>query len=104
MKQLLKDSDFWQPSSNQMKILQKPRKSCQKQQWYQVKKQKQNTIALAKQIESETVQCSWQKKNTTESIKKNLILQFGFVADPTLSTRHNASNTLATTPTWYYFS
>ena len=39
-----------------------------------------------------------------ESIKKKLILQFGFVADPTLSTHHNASNTLATALTWYYFS
>ena len=67
-------------------------------------KQKQNTISLAKQIELETTQCSWQEKTTMESIKKKLILQFGFVADPTLSTHHNTSNTLATTPTWYYFS
>ena len=104
MKQLLKDSNFRQPSSNQMQKLQKPRKSRQKQQQYEVKQRKQNTITLAKQIKSETAQCSWQEKTTTESIKKKLMLQFGFVADPTLSTHHNASNTLATTPTWYYFS
>ena len=36
--------------------------------------------------------------------QKKLLLQFGFAADPTLSTRHNASITLAITPTWYYFS
>ena len=67
-------------------------------------KRKQNTISLTKQIKSETMQCSWQEKATMESIKKKLILQFGFAADPTLSTCHNASNILATTPTWYYFS
>ena len=39
-----------------------------------------------------------------EATTKKLISQFGFVADPTLSTRHNASIPLATTPTWYYFS
>ena len=35
---------------------------------------------------------------------KKLIVQFGFAADPTLSIQHNASITLATMPTWYYFS
>ena len=39
-----------------------------------------------------------------EATTKKLISQFGFAAEPTLSTRHNASITLATTPTWYYFS
>ena len=43
-------------------------------------------------------------KTTTESTTKKLILQFGFAADPTLSTCQNASITLATTPTWNYFS
>ena len=43
-------------------------------------------------------------KNGMESTTKKLILQFGFAADPTLSTCHNASITLAPTPTWYYFS
>ena len=72
--------------------------------WYKIKKQKQNSIALAKQIKSETMQCSRQEKTAMESTTKKLMLQFGFVADPTLSTCHNALNTLATTPTWYYFS
>ena len=30
--------------------------------------------------------------------------QFGFVANPSHSSRHNASTVLANTPTWYYFS
>ena len=41
------------------------------------------------------------RKNTTESVKKKLILQFGFIADPSHSSHHNASNALADTPTWY---
>ena len=32
------------------------------------------------------------------------MLQFGFVADPSHSSHHNASNVLANTPTWYYSS
>ena len=55
-------------------------------------------------LPSQTMECSWQEKTATESTTKKLILQFGFAADPTLSTQHNASITLATTPTWYYFS
>ena len=39
-----------------------------------------------------------------EATTKKLISQSSFVADPTLSTRHNSSITLATAPTWYYFS
>ena len=50
-----------------------------------------HTIPLARKI----------AKNATT---KKLIAQFGFASDPTLSTRHNASITLATMPTWYYFS
>ena len=104
MKQSPKDRKSWQHSSNQKKIFRKPRRSCQKQQWYKVKKRKLNSIALAKQIKLETMQYSWQEKTAMESTKKKLMLQFGFVADPTLTTQHNTSNTLAATPTWYYFS
>ena len=32
------------------------------------------------------------------------MIQFGFVANPSHSNHHNASNVLADTPTWYYFS
>ena len=78
--------------------------SRRKQQRYKAKKRKQTHIALTKQIRSESMQCSWQEKTAMEATTKKLISQFGFTADPTLSTRHNASITLATTPTWYYFS
>ena len=75
-----------------------------KKQQFQVKKRKQTYIALAKQIESESVQQHWQGKTAKEATKKKLIAQFGFAGDPTLSIRHNASITLAKLQTWYYFS
>ena len=75
-----------------------------KKQRFQAKKRKQTSIAVTKQIESESVQLLWQEKTTKEATAKKLIEQFGFAGDPTLSTQHNASITLATMPTWYYFS
>ena len=104
MKQSPKKRTPKQHRSNKPMKIRKPRTSHQKQQWYKVKKRKQTSIALAKQIRSESTQCSWQEKTTTEATTKKLISQFGFVTDPTLSTQHNASITLTTTPTWYYFS
>ena len=50
------------------------------------------------------MQYHWQEKSAKTATTKKLIVQFGFASDPTLSTRHNASTTLATMPTWYYFS
>ena len=44
------------------------------------------------------------KKTSKQATAKKLIVQFGFVGDPTISKRHNASITLAKMPTWYYFS
>ena len=38
------------------------------------------------------------------AITNKIKQQFGFVADPKKTLLHNASSTLATTPTWYYFS
>ena len=38
------------------------------------------------------------------AITNKIKQQFGFVADPKKTILHNASSTLATTPTWYYFS
>ena len=69
-----------------------------------LKKRKQTLIALAKQINSESTQYRWQEKTAKDATTKKLIAQFGSAADPTLSTWHNASTTLATMPTWYYFS
>ena len=40
----------------------------------------------------------------TTTITNKIKQQFGFVADPKKTLLHNASSTLATTPTWYYFS
>ena len=45
-----------------------------------------------------------QSKQATTTIRNKITQQFGFVADPTKTLLHNASSTLAHTPTWYYFS
>ena len=82
----------------------KPRTSRRKKQRFQAKKYKQTSIAITKQISSESTQLSWQEKPAKEATAKKLIAQFGFVHDPTISKRHNASITLAKMPTWYYFS
>ena len=82
----------------------KPRTSRRKKQRFQFKKRKQTYIALAKQIESESSQQRWQEKTAKEATTKILIAQFGFIGNPTLSIRHNASITLAKMPSWYYFS
>jgi hypothetical protein len=36
-------------------------------------------------------------------VERNIEAAFGFVADPCISTKHNASNYLATMPLWLYF-
>ena len=68
------------------------------------KKYKQTSVAVTKQINSESAQLFWQEKTTKEATATKLIAQFGFVGDPTISERHTASITLAKMPTWYYFS
>ena len=78
--------------------------SRRKKQRFQAKKRKQTIVTLAKQILTESTQFNWQEKNAKNATTKNLNAQFGFASDPTLSTRHNASITLAKLPTWYYFS
>ena len=75
-----------------------------KKQQFQAKKYKQTSIAVTKQISSESTQLFWQEKTAKEATAKKLIAQFGFVGDPTISKQHNASTTLAKMPTWYYFS
>ena len=63
----------------------KPRTSRRKKQRFQAKKYKQTSIAVTKQIESESIQLLWQEKTAKEATAKKLIAQFGFVGDPTLS-------------------
>ena len=82
----------------------KPRTSRRKKQRFQAKKYKQTSVAITKQINSESAHLFWQEKTTKEATVTKLIAQFGFVGDPTISKRHNASITLAKMPTWYYFS
>ena len=78
-------------------------KLSKKKQQYMANQRKQNAIPLGNQIKSEIAQINWREKTTTESVKKKLTLQFGFAANPSYSRRHNTSNALADTPTWYYF-
>ena len=87
-----------------MKKIRNPKESRRKKQRYMAKQQKQNATIITKQIDSEAEQIHWQETNTTESVKKKLMVQFGFVANPSHSSRHNSSTVLANTPTWYYFS
>ena len=75
-----------------------------KKQRFQAKKYKQTSVAVTMQINSDSAQLFWQEKTTKEATATKLIAQFGFVGDPTISKRHNASITLAKMPTWYYFS
>ena len=82
----------------------KPGTSRRKKQRFQAKKYKQTSVAVTKQINSESAQLFWQEKTTKEATATKLIAQFGFVGDPTISKRHNAAITLAKMPTWYYFS
>ena len=44
------------------------------------------------------------KRQAATTVWNKITQLFGFVADPTKTLLHNASSTLAHTPTWYYFS
>ena len=81
----------------------KPRTSRRRKQRFQAKKYKQTSVAVTKQINSESAQLFWQEQTTKEATATKRIAQFGFVGDPTISKRHNASITQAKMPTWYYF-
>ena len=45
-----------------------------------------------------------RSEQAATTVRNKIKQQFGFVADPTKTLLHNASSTLAHTPTWYYFS
>ena len=45
-----------------------------------------------------------RSEQAATTVRDKLKQQFGFVADPNKTLLHNASTTLAHTPTWYYFS
>ena len=45
-----------------------------------------------------------RSEQATTTVRNKITQQFGFVADPTKTLLHNASSTLAHTPTWYYLS
>ena len=100
----LKKHSRQQPWRQKQAKPRKPRTSRRKKQRFQVKKYKQTSVAVTKQINSESAQLFWQEKTTKEATATKLIAQFGFVGDPTISKRHNTSITLANMPTWYYFS
>ena len=99
----LKKHSRQQPWRQKQAKPRKPRTSRQKKR-FQAKKYKQTSVAVTKQINSESAQLFWQEKTTKEATATKLIAQFGFIGDPTISKQHNASITLANMPTWYYFS
>ena len=63
----------------------KPRTSRRKKQRFQAKKYKQTSIAITKQINSESAQLFWQEKTAKEATATKLTAHFGFVGDPTIS-------------------
>ena len=103
-KESLKKRSRQQPWRKKQTKPRKPRTSRRKKQRFQAKKHKQTSTVVTKQITKKSTQLFWQEKTAKEATAKKLTAQFGFVGDPTLSKRHNASITLAKMPTWYYFS
>jgi hypothetical protein len=70
---------------------------CQKRQW------QRQTTCLAFLIKEQEHR-HWQKEQSLLSlVDREIVAAFGFVANPNLSTRHNASLYLAQIPTWQYF-
>ena len=64
-------------------------------------KSKENMRSRSRQKKKKFYQRSEQAATSITNIIKQ---QFGFVADPKKTLLHNASCTLATTPSWYYFA
>ena len=69
-----------------------------KQQPHKIEKEQALTIAA-----EEKTFCHRSDQVST-AITNKIYQQFGFNADPKKILLQNASSTLATTPTWYYFS
>ena len=61
-------------------------------------------MAQAFTITTEEKNFLHRSEQASTSVRSIIKQQFGFVADPTKTLLHNASSTLAHTPTWYYFS
>ena len=103
-KESLKKRSRQQPWRKKTDKIQKAQDKPAKKQRFQAKKHKETSTTIAKLITSESTHLFWQEKTAKEATAKKLIAQFGFVGDPTISKRHNASITLPKMPTWYYFS
>ena len=69
-----------------------------KRQSHKIKREQAFTIA------AEEKAFYHRSDQVATAIKNKIKQQFGFVADPKKTLLHNASSTLATTPTWYYSS
>ena len=61
-------------------------------------------VAQALTITTEEKNFLHRSEQAATTFRDKLKQQFGFVADPNKTLLHNASSTLAHTPTWYYFS
>ena len=69
-----------------------------KRQSHKIKREQAITIA------AEEKAFYHRSDQVATAITNKIKQQFGFVADPKKTLLHNASSTLATTPTWYYIS
>ena len=68
------------------------------------RKRKKFNEAQALTITTEEKAFSHRSEQVATTVRNKIKQQFGFVADPNKTLLHNASSTLAHTPTWYYFS
>jgi hypothetical protein len=79
-------------------------KSRQCRQRFQQSLRKQEEDDLQQAILRETQLQLEQESQSLKTIRKQIILTFGFAADPSLTHRHNASIAIAMMPTWFYFA
>ena len=80
------------------------RKSRRYQQRYYKRQSHKIKREQAITITSEEKNFYQRSEQAATAITSKIKQQFGFVADPKKTLLHNASSTLATTPTWYYFA
>ena len=103
---------MWPPNNNKTKATYRPSpipsRTARKSRRYQQRHYKRQSYKIEREqaltIAAEEKAFCHRSDQVATPITNKIKQQFGFVADPKKSLLHNASSTLATTPTWYYFS
>ena len=85
-----------------------PSRTARKSRRYQQRHYKRQSHKIEREqaltIAAEEKAFRHRSDQVATAITNKIKQQFGFVADPKKTLLRNASSTLATTPTWYYFS